>query len=38
MDVNGVFIAEPVSNAIGGLASYITMRRTVYNKLNAEEL
>lgn len=38
MGVNGVFIAEPVSNAVGGLASYITMRRTVYNKLNAEEL
>lgn len=38
MGVNGVFIAEPVSNAVGGLASYITMRRTVYNKLNVEEL
>lgn len=38
MGVNGVFIAEPVSNAVGGLASYITMRRTVYNNLNAEEL
>lgn len=38
MGVNGVFIAEPVSNAVGGLACYITMRRTVYNKLNAEEL
>lgn len=38
MGVNGVFIAEPVSNAVGGLASYITMRRTVYNKLNAKEL
>lgn len=31
--VNGVFLAEPVSNAIGGLACYITMRRTVYRKL-----
>lgn len=38
MGVNGVFIAEPVSNAVGGLACYITMRRTVYNKLNVEEL
>lgn len=36
MGVNGVFIAEPVSNAIGGLASYITMRKTVYNKLNVQ--
>lgn len=33
MGVTGVFIAEPVSNAIGGLACFITMRRTVYKKL-----
>lgn len=32
--VNGVFLAEPISNAIGGLASYITMRRTIYRTLN----
>ncbi|MCH5194831.1 MAG: MATE family efflux transporter [Oscillospiraceae bacterium] len=38
MGVNGVFIAEPISNAIGGLACYITMRKTIYNKLNEEEL
>lgn len=31
--VNGVFLAEPISNVIGGLASYITMRMTVYRKL-----
>ena len=31
--VNGVFLAEPISNVIGGLACYITMRRTVYKKL-----
>ena len=31
--VKGVFMAEPVSNVIGGLASYITMRLTVYRKL-----
>ncbi len=31
--VNGVFLAEPISNAIGGLACYITMRRTIYRKL-----
>ena len=31
--VKGVFLAEPVSNIIGGLACYITMRRTVYKKL-----
>lgn len=31
--VNGVFLAEPISNAIGGLACYMTMRRTVYKRL-----
>jgi putative MATE family efflux protein len=31
--VNGVFLAEPISNALGGLACYITMRMTVYKKL-----
>lgn len=31
--VNGVFLAEPISNAIGGLACFITMWRTVYKKL-----
>ena len=31
--VNGVFIAEPISNIVGGLACYITMRLTVYRKL-----
>lgn len=31
--VNGVFLAEPISNAIGGMACYITMRMTVYRKL-----
>lgn len=30
---NGVFIAEPVSNFIGGLACFITMYITVYRKL-----
>lgn len=29
----GVFMAEPVSNVIGGLACYITMRMTIYRKL-----
>jgi len=31
--VNGVFMAEPISNAIGGLACFITMWVTVYRKL-----
>lgn len=35
--VTGVFLAEPISNVIGGLASYITMRMTVYRKLEDKE-
>ena len=31
--VLGVFLAEPISNVIGGLASYITMRKTVCKKI-----
>ncbi len=31
--VKGVFLAEPVSNVIGGIACYLTMRLTVYKKL-----
>ena len=31
--VNGVFMAEPISNAIGGMACFITMWLTVYKKL-----
>ncbi len=31
--VEGVFLAEPISNAIGGLACFLTMYRTVYRKL-----
>ena len=33
LGVNGVFLAEPISNAIGGLACFITMWITVYRKL-----
>lgn len=33
LGVNGVFLAEPISNVIGGLACYTTMRMTVYKKL-----
>ena len=29
----GVFVAEPISNFIGGLASFLTMRLGVYRKL-----
>ena len=31
--VQGVFLAEPISNLVGGSASYLTMRLTVYRKL-----
>ena len=31
--VLGVFLAEPISNVIGGLASYLTMHRTVYKRI-----
>lgn len=31
--VMGVFLAEPISNALGGMATFITMWRTVYRKL-----
>lgn len=33
LGVNGVFLAEPVSNAIGGLACFVTMYLTLYRKL-----
>ena len=32
LGVTGVFLAEPVSNCIGGLACYITMRATILRK------
>ncbi len=31
--VKGVFLAEPISNVIGGIACYTTMRMTIYKKL-----
>ncbi len=32
--VKGVFLAEPISNVVGGITCYLTMRATVYRKLN----
>jgi len=29
----GVFLAEPISNALGGLAAFITMWITIYKRL-----
>ena len=33
LGASGVFLAEPISNAVGGLACFITMYLTVYKKL-----
>lgn len=35
--INGVLIAEPISNVIGGLAAYLTMRHIVFGELNKME-
>jgi len=34
--VNGVFLAEPISNVIGGIACYLTMRMTIYRRIEKE--
>lgn len=36
LGVTGVFLAEPISNCIGGLSCYITMRATILKKLPPE--
>lgn len=33
--VSGVFLAEPISNVLGGMACYLTMRQTVYKKIES---
>ena len=38
LGVNGVFIAEPISNFVGGLLCYLTMRRTVMLELKKGEM
>ena len=35
--VNGVFLAEPISNFIGGLACFITMLITVIPEIKKDE-
>lgn len=37
LGVNGVFLAEPVSNFVGGLACFATMYVTVYRRLGRPE-
>ena len=34
--VQGVFMAEPISNVLGGFACYLTMRLTIYRRLEKE--
>lgn len=36
LGVNGVFLAEPISNFIGGAACFITMMVTVWSKMKEE--
>lgn len=38
LGVNGVFLAEPVSNLIGGVACFVTMVATIWPMLKREEL
>lgn len=38
LGVDGVFLAEPVSNFIGGIACYATMLLTVFPELNGKKL
>lgn len=37
MGVNGVFLAEPISNVVGGAASFTTMLICVYRPLKRRE-
>ena len=37
LGVSGVFWAEPISNAVGGLACFITMWLTLYRRLPAQD-
>lgn len=36
--VDGVFLAEPISNAVGGLACFLTMYFVLYRRLGREQL
>ena len=38
LGVDGVFWAEPISNALGGMAAFLTMMTVVYNKKLKEDL
>lgn len=36
LGTTGVFLAEPISNIVGGLACYITMLCTAYKQMGRE--
>ncbi len=36
--VKGVFLAEPISNIVGGCACYLTMRMTIYKELEKKSV
>ena len=38
LGVNGVFLAEPISDILGGTACYLTMKRKVYHHLGESSL
>ncbi len=38
LGVNGVFLAEPISNFIGGIACYVTMLFTIWRELKRKEM
>ena len=37
LGVNGVYMAEPISNVIGGMASFTTMMLTIYFRLGKDD-
>ena len=37
LGVDGVFLAEPISNLIGGVACFVTMVATIWPQLRREE-
>lgn len=37
LGTDGVFMAEPISNLVGGLACFITMMITIYDRLKMKK-
>lgn len=38
LGIRGIYLAEPISNFVGGLACYVTMMLTVYRGMRKEEM